>query len=76
MSLPFGRPSSQHGAGSWPQVRGVYLQECGTHLIVDAAFGGYCSSEQHLAFAVLGKIEPGMLVLLTQPAFGASLAIR
>lgn len=62
--LTFGRPSSQHGAGSWPQVRGVYLQECGTHLIVDAAFGGYCSSEQHLAFAVLGKIKPGMLVLL------------
>jgi Insertion element 4 transposase N-terminal/Transposase DDE domain len=62
--LTFGRPSSQHGAGSWPQVRGVYLQECGTHLIVDATFGGYCSSEQHLAFAVLGKITPGMLVLL------------
>ena len=62
--LTFERPSSQHGAGSWPQVRGVYLQECGTHLIVDAAFGGYCSSEQHLAFAVLGKIKPGMLVLL------------
>ena len=63
-ALTFGRPSSQHGAGSWPQVRGVYLQECGTHLIVDATFGGYCSSEQHLAFAVLGKIKPGMLVLL------------
>ncbi len=62
--LTFERPSSQHGAGSWPQVRGVYLQECGTHLIVDATFGGYRSSEQHLAFAVLGKIKPGMLVLL------------
>jgi hypothetical protein len=62
--LTFERPSSQHGAGSWPQVRGVYLQECGTHLIVDAAFGGYRSSEQHLAFAVLSKIKPGMLVLL------------
>jgi hypothetical protein len=62
--LTFGRPSSQHGAGSWPQVRGVYLQECGTHLIVDATFGSYCSSEQHLAFALLSKITPGMLVLL------------
>jgi hypothetical protein len=62
--LTFGRPSSQHGAGSWPQVRGLYLQECGTHLIVDAAFGGYRSSEQQLAFAVLGKIKAGMLVLL------------
>jgi hypothetical protein len=62
--LTFDRSSSQHGAGSWPQVRGVYLQECGTHLIVDAAFGGSRSSEQHLAFALLGKIKPGMLVLL------------
>jgi hypothetical protein len=62
--LTFGRPSSQHGAGSWPQVRGVYLQECGTHLIVDATFGGYSSSEKHLAFALLCKIQPGMLVLL------------
>jgi hypothetical protein len=43
--LTFGRPSGKHGSGSWPQVRGVSLQECGTHLIVDAAFGGYRSSE-------------------------------
>jgi hypothetical protein len=62
--LTFDRPSSQHGPGSWPQVRGVYLQECGTHLIVDATFGGYRSSEQHLAFSLLRKITPGMLVLL------------
>jgi hypothetical protein len=45
-------------------VRGVYLQECGTHLIVDATFGGYHSGEQRLAFALLRKITPGMLVLL------------
>jgi hypothetical protein len=62
--MTFGRPRSQHGAGSWPQVRGVYLQECGTHLIVDAIFGSYESSELHLAFALLCKITPGMLVLL------------
>jgi hypothetical protein len=62
--LTFGRPSGKHGSGSWPQVRGVSLQECGTHLIVDAAFGGYRSSEQRLAFALLRKIERGMLVLL------------
>lgn len=62
--LTFGRPSSQHGTGSWPQVRGVYLQECGTHQIVDATFGGYHSGEQRLAFSLLGKITPGMLVLL------------
>jgi hypothetical protein len=62
--LTFDRPSSQHGSGSWPQVRGVYLQECGTHLIVEATFGGYRSSEQRLAFSLLRKIKRGMLVLL------------
>lgn len=62
--LTFDRPSGPWGSGSWPQVRGVYLQECGTHLIVDATFGGYRSSEQRLAFALLRKIKPGMLVLL------------
>jgi hypothetical protein len=60
----FGRPTSQHGPAAFPQVRGVYLQECGTHMIVDAIFGGYRSSEQRLAFALLRKIKPGMLVLL------------
>ncbi len=54
--LTFGRPCSQHGSGSWPQVRGVSLQECGTHLIIDATFGGYHSGEQRLAFALLRKI--------------------
>jgi hypothetical protein len=62
--LTFGRPSSQHGPGSSPQIRGVYLQECGTHLIVDAAFGAYDRSEQRLAYQLLGRIEPAMLVLL------------
>jgi hypothetical protein len=62
--LAFGRPSSQHGPGAYPQVRGTYLQECGTHLIVDAAFGSYRSSEQRLAYQLLGRIGPGMLVLL------------
>ncbi len=56
--LTFGRPASQHGAGSWPQVRGVYSQECGTHLIIDATFGSYGSSEKRLAFALLRKIKP------------------
>jgi len=62
--LAFGRPSSQRGPGAYPQVRGVYLQECGTHLIVDAAFGSYRSSEKHLAFRLLSRIGPGMLLLL------------
>jgi Insertion element 4 transposase N-terminal/Transposase DDE domain len=71
--LTFDRPSGKHGSGSWPQVRGVYLQECGTHLIVDATFGGYRSSEQRLAFALLRKIERGMLVLLDRGLSHANL---
>jgi hypothetical protein len=34
----FGRLSTGKGACAFPQVRGVSLQECGTHVIVDAGF--------------------------------------
>jgi hypothetical protein len=69
--LSFGRPHSQHGAGSFPQVRGVYLQECGTHQIVDAAFGAYGRSEQALAYQLLRLLKPGMLLLLDRGFFSA-----
>jgi Insertion element 4 transposase N-terminal/Transposase DDE domain len=69
--LTFGRPHSQHGAGSFPQVRGVYLQECATHQIIDAAFGAYDHAEQALAYQLVGRMQPGMLVLLDRGFFSA-----
>lgn len=34
----FGRHHGDRGDSAFPQVRGVYLVECGTHAIVDAGF--------------------------------------
>ncbi|HEY5001842.1 MAG TPA: transposase, partial [Ktedonobacteraceae bacterium] len=42
----FGRFSTGKGACAFPQVRGVYLQECGTHAIVDAGFWPCHPNEQ------------------------------
>jgi hypothetical protein len=33
----FGRHTSDRGTSAFPQVQCVYLAECGTHAIVDAA---------------------------------------
>ena len=62
-ALTFGTPSNQHGTAAYPQVRGIYLLECATHLIVDALFRPYRPHELQGAFALLRSIRPGMLVL-------------
>src|SRR5262249_35180212 len=45
-SAYFGRASTQRGEGAFPQVQCVYLCECGTHVIFDAAFWPYAVSER------------------------------
>ena len=60
----FGRPGVSKGEKSaFPQVRLVALAECGTHAMFDAAVGGYPSSEMALADELIGRLQPGMLVL-------------
>jgi hypothetical protein len=58
----FGGPSNQHGSGAYPQVRGIYLCECGTHALVDACFWPYARAEQEGAHRLLRSVGPGMLV--------------
>jgi hypothetical protein len=48
---------------AFPQARVVALAECGTHAIFDAAVGPYTTSEVALAEALLGRLQPGMLLL-------------
>jgi hypothetical protein len=55
----FGRAS---GTG-YPQLRLLWLIECGTHALVDAVFDGYTVSEQKLAKRLVGALRPGMLLL-------------
>ena len=60
----FGRPGVSKGEKSaFPQARVVALAECGTHAIFDAAVGPYTTSEVALAEALLGRLQPGMLLL-------------
>ncbi len=72
-ALTFGCPSNQHGTAAYPQVRGIYLLECATHLIVDALFRPYRPHELQGAFALLRSIQPGMLVLLDRGFHAARL---
>ena len=60
----FGRPGVNKGEKSaFPQARLVALAECGTHAIFDAELGAYTSSEVALAQDLIGRLQPGMLVL-------------
>jgi Insertion element 4 transposase N-terminal len=45
----FGRPSSQYGPGAFPQIKGTYLLECGTHLLVAAQFTPWRHNERLVA---------------------------
>lgn len=59
----FGRATSDRGPSAFPQVRSVYLAECGTHAIVDAEFLPYLCSERDGGSTLLRSIDAGMLVL-------------
>lgn len=59
----FGRPSSGRGESAFPQMRGVYLVECGTHAIVDAGFWPLETGERTGGFRLLRALTPGMLVM-------------
>jgi hypothetical protein len=58
----FGKHWSDRGQSAFPQVMAVYLDECGTHAIVDAGFWR-CHANQHAAAQrLLRSVESGMLV--------------
>lgn len=72
-ALTFGRPGNQHGTAAYPQVRGIYLLECATHLVVGALFRPFRPNELQGAFALLRSVQPGMLVLLDRGFHAARL---
>jgi hypothetical protein len=51
----------EHAA--FPQARVVALAECASHAMIDAAVGGYTTSENALAADLLKRLSPGMLCL-------------
>ena len=59
----FGRHESDRGPSAFPQVKGVYLVECGTHAIVDAGFWPVKTSERVGGFRMLRSVTAGMLLM-------------
>ncbi len=59
----FGRHHGDRGDSAFPQVRGVYLVECGPHTIVDAGFWPCHTSERVGGLRMLRSVETGMLVM-------------
>jgi len=59
----FGRSGNATAPSPFPQVRLVAVAECGTHGIVDAAFGPVATGEPTLAGQLIARFTPGMLVL-------------
>jgi hypothetical protein len=59
----FGRQTGTRGDSAFPQVKCVYLCECGTHAICDAGFWPYGISERVGGLRLLRSVGPGMLVM-------------
>lgn len=59
----FGRSSGGRGDSAFPQMRCVYLCECGTHAICDAGTWPIATAERKGGLRVLRSVGPGMLVL-------------
>ena len=59
----FDRLASSHGPGPRPQVRLTLLFECATHAILAGRFDGVQTSEHVHADALIGDLQPDMLLL-------------
>ena len=70
----FGRPGVNKGEqAAFPQARIVALAECGTHAVFAAEIGKYSQSEASLTEPLLGRLEPGMLLLADRGFFSYAL---
>jgi hypothetical protein len=59
----FGRPGGNRGDGAFPQAKGFYLSECGTHAIVEAGFWPCRTGEDSCARRLLRSVTEGMLLM-------------
>jgi DDE family transposase/transposase IS4-like protein len=72
----FGRSRSQRGASAFPQVKGVYLVECGTHAVLDAGFWPCRVSERVGGLRLLRAVGAGMLLLWDRGFHSFEMAAR
>jgi hypothetical protein len=67
----FGRPGVNKGErAAFPMARVVALAECGTHAVFDAVIGTYNTSETKLSTELVGRLQPGMLLLADRGFYG------
>ena len=59
----FGRQTGSRGDSAFPQMRCVYLCECGTHAICDGGAWSYKTSERSGGLRGLRSVGPEMLVM-------------
>ncbi|KZC36395.1 MULTISPECIES: IS4 family transposase [Rhodanobacter] len=69
----FGGGHSQHGEGSWPQVRAVCLMDVHTHLIRAAAFGAYTTGELSYAHDLRAATPDHSLTIFDRAYYSAAL---
>ena len=59
----FGRQTGSRGNSAFPQMRCIYMCECGTHAICDAGVWPYSVGERDHGKRLLRSVGPGMLVM-------------
>ena len=72
----FGRQTGTRGNSAFPQVKAVYLCECGTHAICDAGFWPYAVSERVGGLRLLRSVGPGMLVMWDRGFHSFDMCVR
>jgi hypothetical protein len=68
----FGGGRSQHGEGSWPQVRAVCLMDVHTHLIRATAFGAYTTGEISYAGDLMTAAPDASLTIFDRAYYSAA----
>ena len=68
----FGRSSSSHGDGVWPQVRAVCLMDTYTHLVRGASFGDYRTGELSFAKQLMHEVSDDSLTIFDRAYFSAA----
>jgi Insertion element 4 transposase N-terminal/Transposase DDE domain len=68
----FGGGRSQHGEGSWPQVRAVCLMDVHTHLIRATAFGAYTTGEISYACDLMTAAPDASLTIFDRAYYSAA----
>ena len=72
----FGRHHGSRGDAAFPQLKAVYLCECGTHAICDAGFWPCHTSERIGGLRMLRSVGAGMLVMWDCGFHSFDMAVR